>query len=93
MISDTLHIIFGNASHSKKYSQTNAINPRFIVLATQPELIISKMALDIHNIKIVRYPEEIWKPTTFPCEKRVRETESMIKGYQKLGVNVMEKTP
>lgn len=90
MISDTLHIIFGNASHSKKYSQTAAINPRFVVLATQPELILSKMALDIHKIVVVRYPEEIWKPTTFPCEKRCNETERMIKGYRNLGVTVIE---
>lgn len=89
-MSDTIHIIFGNASHAKNYSRALAVNPRYVVGVTHPELIQSKMVENIKTIKVVRFPEEVWKPTTFPCEKRVAETERMIKGYQHLGVTIVE---
>ncbi len=89
-MSDTIHIVFGSASNAKNYSRAKAVNPRFVIIATQPELIQSKMAENIKTIKTVRFPDDVWKPITFPCEKRVAETERIIKGYQRLGVTVVE---
>jgi hypothetical protein len=60
------------------------------VIATQPELIQSKMTNDIQTIVTVRFPDDVWKAPTFPCEKRVTETERIIKGYQRLGVTVLQ---
>lgn len=74
----------------KNYCRAKAVNPRLAVIATQPELIQSKMTNDVETIITVRYPDEIWKAPTFPCEKRVAETERIIKGYQRLGVTVKE---
>jgi len=91
-MSDTIHIVFGSASNAKNYARAKAINPRFVVIATQPELIQSKMAENVKTIKTVRFPDEVWKPVTFACEKRVAETERIIKGYQRLGVTVVEET-
>lgn len=91
MTSTTLHIVFGSASNAKNYSNAKAVNPRLVVCATHPELIQSKM-VNVENIKVIRFPEEVWKPVTFPCEKRVAETERIIKGYQRLGVTVVEET-
>ncbi|ASR83366.1 hypothetical protein SEA_MEDIUMFRY_76 [Arthrobacter phage MediumFry] len=91
-MSNTVHIVFGNAWHAKSYARAKAVNPRLVVNATHPELIQSKMTNDVQTIKVIRYPEEVWKPTTFPCEKRVAETERIIKGYQRLGVTVIEET-
>lgn len=91
-MSNTIHIVFGSASNAKNYARAKAVNPRFVVNATHPELVQSKMAENIDTIKTVRYPEEVWKPITFACEKRVAEMERIIKGYQKLGVTVIEET-
>ena len=92
-MSKTLHIIFGSALNMKRYCTAKAVNPRLAVLATQPELIQSKMTNDVSEIKVVRYPDEVWKPATFPCEKRVAETERIVKGYQRLDVTVTEVRP
>jgi len=91
-MSDTIHIVFGSASNAKNYARAKAINPRFVVCATHPELIQSKMAENVKTIKTVRFPEDVWKPVTFACEKNVAETERIIKGYQRLGVTVVEET-
>jgi hypothetical protein len=90
MSNNTLHIIFGSALNMKNYCRAKAVNPRLAVIATQPELIQSKMTNDIQTIVTVRFPDDVWKAPTFPCEKRVTETERIIKGYQRLGVTVLQ---
>jgi hypothetical protein len=91
-MSKTLHVIFGSALNMKRYCVAKAVNPRLAVMATQPELIQSKMTNDIDTIRVVRYSDEVWVAPTFACEKRVAETERMVKGYQRLGVTVVEET-
>jgi hypothetical protein len=91
-VNKKVHIVFGSASNAKNYSRAKAVNPRYVVNATHPELVQSKMAESVDTIVVVRYPEEVWKPITFACEKRVAEMERIIKGYQKLGVTVVEET-
>jgi hypothetical protein len=89
-MNNTIHIVFGSDSHRTAYSRRYVVNPIYIVTATHPEQIQQLMRDDITTIKTWRLPEEIWSPTTFACEKRVKETENIIKGYQRVGVTVVE---
>ncbi|UGL63310.1 hypothetical protein SEA_TOKKI_89 [Arthrobacter phage Tokki] len=91
-MTDTIHIMFGNDWHRRSYSRAKAINPLYVIVATEPQKIQPMMTENIKTIKVIRHPEEVWKPTTFNCEKNVRETEGIIKGYQRLGVTVVEVT-
>ena len=91
-MSDTIHIVFGNDWHRRSYARAKAINPIFVVIATEPQKIQPLMKETVKTIKVIRHPAEVWQPTTFPCEKNVRETEGIIKGYQRLGVTVIEVT-
>lgn len=87
---EVVHIVFGSEAHRSNYARRMAVNPLKVILATQPEKIQRLMTESVDTIKVLRFPKDIWKPPTFPCEKRVAETEGMIKGYQRLGVTVVE---
>lgn len=88
----TVHIIFGSDSHRTNYARAMAVNPLNVVTATQPEKIQALIKEDVDTIKVIRFPVDVWKPTTFPCEKRVAETEGIIKGFQRLGITIVEVT-
>ncbi len=92
LVNKTVHIVFGNVTHIRNYARAMAVDPRTIIAATQPEHIQGRMVEAVDTIKVIRFPEDVWQPTTFPCEKRVTETERIIKGYQRLGVTVVEVT-
>jgi hypothetical protein len=89
-VTSTIHIIFGNYTHINAYSQRKAVNPVNIIVATHPERIQAMMKESVTTIKLIRLPKEIWAPTSDPCKKRVAETEAIVKGYQRLGVTVIE---
>jgi len=89
-VTSTIHIVFGNYTHSKVYSMRKAVNPINIVEATHPERIQPMMKESVTTIKLIRLPKDIWQPTSDPCKKRVAETEAIVKGYQRLGVTVVE---
>jgi hypothetical protein len=88
--SNTVHVIFGNYVHASAYSQRKVVNSVNIVVATHPERIQPLMKESVTTIKVIRLPKEIWEPTTHPCKTRTDETERIIKGYQRLGVTVVE---
>jgi hypothetical protein len=69
-----------------------AVNPRVVILATHPDEVQALITAEIDTIKVIRFPEDIWKPSTHPCEKRAKETETLIKGFRRLGVTVIEVT-
>ena len=81
----TKHIVFGSALLAMRYSQQMAVNPDNIILATRPDLLLESSK---QSLVVVRYPSEIWKPATFPCEKRVKEMEDYIKRIQSSGIEV-----
>jgi hypothetical protein len=91
-VTNTIHIIFGNYTHAAAYSRRKVVNPIHILTATHPERIQAMMGESVTTIKVIRLPKEIWEPTTHPCQARVSETERIIKGYQRLGVTVVEET-
>lgn len=85
-----IHVVFGTESHRTNYARRMAVNPRLVIRATNPSKLQPLMTDEVKEIKIVRVPAEMWVPSTFPCEKAVKETEGMIKGYRRLGVTVTE---
>jgi hypothetical protein len=66
------------------------VNPLHVITATRPDLIQALIKEVVDTIKVIRFPEEVWAPTTHPCQKRVTETEGIIKGFQRLGVTIVE---
>jgi len=68
-------VIFGSERLGELYARRNAINPRKIVLATQPQ----KLKGVVGPVKVVKFPEEWWSPTTSACEGRVRDTKDALK--------------
>jgi hypothetical protein len=89
-VTKTVHVIFGNESHKNNYARAMAVNPAYVIKATDPEKVQSLIKDDVDTIKLIRFPKDIWKPTTHPCEKRVNETEALIKGFRRLGITIVE---
>jgi hypothetical protein len=85
-MSDGIVVVFGSESIRAKWIRTNRADPEKVILATHPE------KLEGHSgpVLTVRVPKEQWLPTTFPCEKRVRETEDILKRIKKQGGSVGE---
>lgn len=86
----TVHIVFGSESHRTNYARAMAVNPRTVILATHPEQVQALIKEDVGTIKVIRFPEDFWKPSTDPCKKRVTETEALIKGFRRLGITIVE---
>ncbi|QFG08755.1 hypothetical protein PBI_INGRID_86 [Arthrobacter phage Ingrid] len=86
----TVHIVFGTERHCANYARAMAVNPSMVIRATMPEKVQELIKEDVDTIKLIRFPEDIWKPITHPCEKRVKETEALIKGFRRLGITVVE---
>lgn len=74
-MSETLVVVFGSQRLADNWARRNAVNPRRVRLATHPEKFLG------HDgpFKVVRFPEDIWTPTTFPDEKRLKVTEAILK--------------
>lgn len=87
----TVHVVFGNVSLTAKYIREDKVDitQNEVIMATHPETVY-KYGKDASQIFIIRFPEDVWQPTTLPCEKRVKETEGMIKGFRRLGGTVIE---
>jgi hypothetical protein len=51
---------------------------------------INKLQGHTGTVVTVRFPEEYWKPATFPCEQRVREVEDAIKRHKQEGGDIRE---
>lgn len=66
------------------------VNPIFVFKATEPEKILGLLKEPVETIKVIRFPKDVWKPTTDPCIKRVKETEDILEGLRRLGVTIVE---
>jgi hypothetical protein len=44
----------------------------------------------LQSITVVRFPSDIWEPTTNPCARRVHEVEEQLKHIQQTGGEVIE---
>lgn len=82
-MSETLVVVFGSRLLADNHARRNAINPRRVRLATHPD----KFRGHDGPFEVVRYSKDIWQPTTFADEQRVKETEDILKraGYGNVG--------
>ncbi|QFG14449.1 hypothetical protein SEA_SLOOPYJOE_82 [Arthrobacter phage Sloopyjoe] len=87
------HVIFGTERLLRQYVEKQKVYGQYVLLATRPDTlqnIIDYPHDSAVKIIAVRYPAEIWKPSTHPCEGRVRETEAILKESKRLGADVEE---
>lgn len=89
-----VHIIFGSERLMKKYAEDKQLLGQYVLLATHPETLekIVGYHKDLQFVT-VRYPKDVWEPTTHPCSKRVADTETIIKQSKRLGATVTDVRP
>lgn len=68
-------VVFGSELLMSQWCRRNAVNPREVIMATQPD----KLKGQTEPVRVVRFDENVWTTDTYPCEQRVRETEAIIK--------------
>lgn len=76
-------IVFGTQRIGAIYALRAGIDPNRIRLATHGADHLR--GLSSGTITVVRVPKEYWTPSTFPCEKRVAETEQALKAFGQAG--------
>ena len=89
-MSEPTTVIFGNQRHASIWALRNGkrdVNPHKIIIATRGEPGFRGVVGPLH---VVRVTPEVWLPTTWPCEKRVKETEEVIKRFKDKGEVVTE---
>jgi hypothetical protein len=73
-------VVFGTDSIATAWAAENDVPRENVVLATHPDKVE-----DLEGpITVVRVPKERWKPSTFPDENRVKDTEAIIKEKKQL---------
>ncbi|QED11650.1 hypothetical protein PP914_gp162 [Arthrobacter phage Qui] len=80
------YVMFGNQRHASIYALRNNLNPKDILIATRKDALTGVNG----PVKAIRLPTDIWKPTTFSCENRVKEAEAILKLLKREGGIVME---
>jgi hypothetical protein len=63
-------IVFGSDLLAKRWAEENGHDPTRVYLATQPERIQGLWG----PFKLVKYPQDVWVPTSYACEQRVKAT-------------------
>lgn len=80
-----LHVVYGSEALLSKYMNSNKLWGQYGVMATHPDKV--QKIIDYHqgdlNVVTVRYPADIWKPSTDPCSKRVKETDGILKTWRR----------
>jgi hypothetical protein len=79
-------VVFGSDLIATKWAAENDIPRENVVLATHPDEVEDLVG----PVIVVRVDEEKWQPHTFPDEKRVAETEKLLKKHKKGGDEVQE---
>lgn len=70
-----IYVMFGNQRHASIYALRKKLNPKDIRIATRKDSLLGVSG----GVTAIRLPKEVWKPTTFACEERVREAEAELK--------------
>lgn len=79
-------IVFGTQRIGAIYALRNGLNPKRIRLATHGEHHLQGFSGG--TITVVRVSEEVWKPSTHPCELRTKETEQALKALEAAGTTI-----
>lgn len=80
------YIMFGNQRHASIYALRNNLNPKDILIATRKDALTGVNG----PVKAIRLPTDIWMPTSFSCENRVREAEAALKVLKQTGGVIIE---
>lgn len=80
-------VVFGSQRIAAIWALRNQIRESDVVLATHGAEAFQGVLGPLH---VVRVSEEVWKPPTFPCEKRVAETEQEINRIRRNGRVITE---
>jgi hypothetical protein len=79
-------VIFGSDLIATNWAKANDVPRANVVLATHPDLVETIKG----PIIVVRVPEREWTPYTMPDEKRVKETERLLKKRKRDGEKVQD---
>ncbi len=79
-------VVFGSDAIATKWAKKHGVPKENVILATHPDRVEAMEG----PMVVVRVTEEEWKPTTFPDEKRVAETEKILKRHKRKGEEVQE---
>lgn len=80
-------VVFGSDRIASIWALRNKVPRDQVVLATHPDEVEKLKG----PITVVRVSQEAWKPTTFPDEIRVKDTEQHLKDHKKKDEVVEEK--
>ena len=81
-----IYLMFGNQRHASIYALRKNLDPKAIRIATRKDSMMGVSG----PVTAIRLPEEIWKPTSFACENRVKEAEAMLKIVRGRGGVIVE---
>jgi hypothetical protein len=70
-----IYVMFGNQRHASIYALRKNLDPKQIRIATRVDALRGVNG----SVTAIRLPQEVWKPTTFSCENRVKEAEQELK--------------
>jgi hypothetical protein len=79
-------VVFGSDLTATNWAKAQNIPRENVVLATHPELLVKLSG----PVVVVRVSEDKWQPMTHPDEKRVKETEQILKAYKRKGEDVRD---
>jgi len=79
-------IVFGSQRIGAIYALRNGLNPNRVKLATMGGDVLK--GFKGVSVTVVRVPKDVWVPPTFPCERRVAETEQALKAFAEAGGSV-----
>ena len=77
-------VMFGTERHAHIWGLRSNIPRKNIVLATSPNAKDFIRGEKVLTVVVV--PKEHWRPPTFACEQRVKETEQLLKHRKESGV-------
>lgn len=81
-----IYLMFGNQRHASIYALRKNLDPKAIRIATRADAMKGVSG----SVTTIRLPEEVWKPTTFSCENRVREAANELRRIANEGGTIIE---
>lgn len=76
-------VVFGSDATATMYAFQTSQQRSEMVLATHPEEL-ERLDCSV-EVDVVRVTPDVWQPTTYPDEARVKETEKKLKDFTKRG--------
>lgn len=68
-------VVFGSRRMADLWARENGVNPDHVMLASYGG---DRLRGINEGVLIVRFPKEVWSPTTDACRRRCQETETAL---------------